>query len=519
MSNSRSPWLHELFELPAEIIDRFCQIVFDNARLFAVAVNPAGRILYVNRHLALTLGRTPESLVGAPVDEFIPTEARAEIRDVLERLLAAGEPRHATSPIQRSDGEVRMVEWDNAVLRGGDDQPLYVLSFGNDVTEREQANLELSGSLNRYHNILDHAVDPIVTIDQQGLIQSFNRAAERAFGWQASELLGKNVSLLMDSPDAERHDGYIQRYVEGAPARIIGIGREVMGRRKDGTLFPLHLGVSETRELNGARLFTGICQDLTERKRVEEALRRAHSELQEANDRVLEEQAKQFRAEKLSSIGLLASGMAHEINNPLMGIISCVKALREGTVSAERREDYFEAVRDGLERIQLTVRSVLDYARQRAPAPENVAPIELIEACLRLLAPAIRKKDLAVDTRVPDVDLMLHADRSQLMQALTNLILNAIYALPPQGHIAVSAERVGQRIGLTVTDDGPGIPAEVVKKVCDPFFTTKPIGEGTGLGLAVTLEIARAHRGDLEIHSSPGQGTRVTLWLPMRGRR
>ncbi len=365
-------------------------------------------------------------------------------------------------------------------------------------------------------SVLDHAVDPIITIDEQGVIQSFNRAAERVFGWKASELLGKNVSALMDAPDAELHDGYIRRYLDGAPAKIIGIGREVRGRRKDGTLFPLHLGVSEIREPSGARLFAGICQDLTERKRVEEALRRAHTELQEANDRVLEEQAKQFRAEKLSSIGLLASGMAHEINNPLMGIISCVKALREGMVSAERREDYFEAVRDGLERIQLTVRSVLDYARQRAPAPESVAPIELIEACLRLLAPAIRKKDLAVDTRVPDADLMLHADRSQLMQALTNLLLNAIYALPAHGHITVSAERVGQRIGLTVADDGPGIPAEVAKKVCDPFFTTKPIGEGTGLGLAVTLEIARAHRGDLEIHSQPGEGTRVTLWVPIR---
>ncbi len=516
MSNARSPWLHDLFELPSEIVDRFCQLVFDNARLFAVAVNPRGEILYVNRHLAMTLDRTPESLVGCPAEEVIPPDAHTEIRGILESLLTTGEPRHVTSPIQVANGEVRMVEWDNAVLRGNDDEPLYVLSFGNDVTERELANLELRASLNRYHNILDHAVDPIVTIDQRGVIQSFNRAAERAFGWHADELMGSNVSVLMDAADAEHHDSYIERYLAGDPAKIIGIGREVRGRRKDGTLFPLYLGVSEIREANGARLFAGICQDLSERKRVEEALRRAHTELQEANDRVLEEQAKQFRAEKLSSIGLLASGMAHEINNPLMGIISCVKALREGTVTAERREDYFEAVRDGLERIQLTVRSVLDYARQRAPAPESVAPIELIEGCLRLLAPAIRKKDLVVDTRVPDADLMLHADRSQLMQALTNLLLNAIYALPVHGHITVSAERVGQRIGLTVADDGPGIPAEVAKKVCDPFFTTKPIGEGTGLGLAVTLEIARAHRGDLEIQSQPGEGTRVTLWVPIR---
>ena len=194
-----------------------------------------------------------------------------------------------------------------------------------------------------------------------------------------------------------------------------------------------------------------------------------------------------------------------------------MKALREGSINTERREDYFEAVRDGLERIQMTVRSLLDYSRQRPPSPEAIAPIELIDACLRLLSPAIRKKDLQITTRVHDPALMLFADRSQLMQALANLMLNAIYALSPRGHIVVSAERIGERVALSVADDGPGIEPEVLHKVCDPFFTTKPIGEGTGLGLAVTLGIARAHRGDLEIKSTVGQGTEVILWLPVHG--
>lgn len=500
-------------------MDRFCQTVLDNARLFAVALDPGGRVVYANRRVTELVGRTPDELVGEDwFALFVPEDQRGGLRETFAGLLATGEPRHYSNTILGTEGHQRLVEWDNAVLRDPRGAPLYVLSFGNDVTERQQTSDELRRSVERHQNILDHAVNGVVTIDQQGIVQEFNRAAERIFGWKATEVIGQNVSVLMPSPDREQHDEYLRRYVSGGPARIIGAGREVLALRRDGTVFPLFLGVSETREPDDTRLFTAVCQDLTERKLAEQALRRAHRELQEANDRLLEEQAKQLRAEKLSSIGLLASGMAHEINNPLMGIISCVKALREGSINTDRREDYFEAVRDGLERIQMTVRSLLDYARQRPPAPEAIAPIELIDACLRLLSPAIRKKDLQITTRVHDPALMLFADRSQLMQALANLVLNAIYALSPRGHIVVSAERIGERVALSVADDGPGIEPEVMHKVCDPFFTTKPIGEGTGLGLAVTLGIARAHKGDLEIKSIVGQGTEVVLWLPVHGR-
>ncbi|MBK7977495.1 MAG: PAS domain S-box protein [Deltaproteobacteria bacterium] len=518
MPNTKPPALHHLFDLPPGVMDRFCQTVLDNARLFAVALEPGGRVVFANRRLADLMGRAGESLVGEDwLALFVPEEHRSEVRAVMARLLESDEPRHHSNAVQGADGRQRLVEWDNAVLRDPKGAPLYLLSFGNDVTDRQQASEELRRSVARHQNILDHAVNGVVTIDQQGLVQEFNRAAVRIFGWKVPEIIGQNVSVLMPSPDREQHDEYIRRYVSGGPPRIIGAGREVLALRRDGTVFPLFLGVSETREPDGSRLFTAVCQDLTERKLGEQALRRAHRELQDANDRLLEEQAKQLRAEKLSSIGLLASGMAHEINNPLMGIISCVKALREGSINTERREDYFEAVRDGLERIQMTVRSLLDYSRQRPPSPEAIAPIELIDACLRLLSPAIRKKDLQITTRVHDPALMLFADRSQLMQALANLMLNAIYALSPRGHIVVSAERIGERVALSVADDGPGIEPEVLHKVCDPFFTTKPIGEGTGLGLAVTLGIARAHRGDLEIKSTVGQGTEVILWLPVHG--
>lgn len=244
------------------------------------------------------------------------------------------------------------------------------------------------------------------------------------------------------------------------------------------------------------------------------ALRQARDELAEANRRLVEEQAKLIHAEKLSSIGLLAAGVAHEINNPLTGVIGCVKALREGSVAPERREEYFEAVRDGLERIAGTVRSLLDFARQRPPAPSALDAAELVDGCLRLLLPLERKKDVAVANRIAAGEVRVEADRAQLMQALVNVLVNAIQAVPAGGEIAVSARPDGARVGLRIEDNGVGIPRELLGRVGDPFFTTKPEGEGTGLGLAITQNILRAHGGEVAIESEPGKGTAVTLWLP-----
>jgi signal transduction histidine kinase len=252
-----------------------------------------------------------------------------------------------------------------------------------------------------------------------------------------------------------------------------------------------------------------------ERARLE-ALREARDRLAEVNRQLVDEQAKLIQAEKLSSIGLLASGVAHEINNPLSGVMGCCKALREGSVEGERRDEYFEAVQDGLERIRGTVQSLLDFARQRPPAPTDQDAAEVVASCIRLLQPLERKKDLSVKSHIATGEVVVEADRTQLMQALVNVLMNSIQAAPRGGVIAVRARPEEARVGIRIEDNGGGIPPEVLSKVCDPFFTTKPEGEGTGLGLAITLGIARAHGGDLAIESELGKGTAVTLWLPRR---
>lgn len=243
------------------------------------------------------------------------------------------------------------------------------------------------------------------------------------------------------------------------------------------------------------------------------ALEAAHRNLEALNRELVREREQTLQAEKLSSIGLLASGVAHEINNPLSGIMACLKALERESLPAERRAVYFQTAKDGLERISQTVRGLLDYARQSPPRVTDMNACELMAGCIRLVEPEARKKQVTFDVHCPSED-HVSGDRRQLMQAYINLLLNATYAAPEGTQVKARIDARKGYTGLSVVDSGPGMSEEVVMKACDPFFTTKPEGTGTGLGLAVTYRIAEAHGGELEIDSQVGQGTRVTLWLP-----
>jgi signal transduction histidine kinase len=253
-----------------------------------------------------------------------------------------------------------------------------------------------------------------------------------------------------------------------------------------------------------------------ERKRVD-ALGRARDRLDAAEQEIVEKKAQLHHAEELSSLGLLAAGVAHEVNNPLSGVLACVKALRDQNVPAERQAEYFETVIDGLERIRRTVQGLLHLTRRRNLDPMSVDTREVVGSCLRLVESNIQEKRLRVTLQVAPGAEQIHADRAQLSEAILNLLMNAIHAAPEGGEVAVTALTDAGRVGIHVHDDGPGIPEEVLGRVCDPFFTTKPPGEGTGLGLAITLGITRAHGGDLAIESNRHGGTSVTIWLPERG--
>lgn len=390
-----------------------------------------------------------------------------------------------------------------------------------------------------FEHVFEFTPDPLVVVADDGKIAQVNVAAETVFGWPRSELEGQYVEVLVPPEVEPRHAQLRNSYWLAPRERRLGLGMELSARRRDGTLVPVEIALRPIT-VGRRRFVLALVRDISERKHTELELRRSHATLEQrvqertaelsaavqrlqaeveerelAQRQLAEEQAKLIQAEKLSSIGMLASGVAHEINNPLSGMKSCLRALRKNRVPEAKRDQYFDTVEDALERMGATVRGLLDYARQRAPRSETLDVADVACASLRLLEPVARKRRVTTSCQTEEGAARVRADRAQVMQALVNVVMNAIQATPEGGEVTIAADlsRDGMR-GIRVDDTGPGIPAQLRARVCDPFFTTKPEGEGTGLGMAVTLGIAKAQGGELELGDSARGGASVTLWLP-----
>lgn len=225
---------------------------------------------------------------------------------------------------------------------------------------------------------------------------------------------------------------------------------------------------------------------------------------------------KAMTTERLAALGSLVAGVSHEVNNPLAGLKNCVHALRLEDTDAATRAEYLELMDDGLDRIRDVVRRLLEFGRPRPLELVRVSPRDLADEVRRLVGSVLRRRLIEIDTLCdPDAGgVEVSADPRQVGQALLNLVLNAAYVTPDSGRITVRVRRRPGRAGIAVIDAGPGIPDAIRGRILDPFFSTKPEGEGTGLGLSVTRAIVDSHRGELEFECPPGGGTIATIWLP-----
>jgi two-component system, LuxR family, sensor kinase FixL len=378
----------------------------------------------------------------------------------------------------------------------------------------------------RLRALLEAAVDAIISIDERGIIQMVNPAAERLFGYAASEMVGRNVNILMPAPYQAEHDAYIARYLATGQKKIIGIGREVVGRRKDGTTFPMDLSVAEAR-CGGERLFVGILRDVSERKRAEEALRetnaalqRTVAELQAKNEEVRAMTQQLWQAAKLASVGELAASIAHELNNPLATVQLRVESVLARTPAADPRRRSLEVVDQEARRMGELVANLLQFSRRGEEQVSTVdVPAELGKA-LDLVHHQLRKRQVAVVQQIAPDTPVIFADRQKLRQVFLNLLTNASDAMPQGGTLSLSTTPAALEEGrpgvrIEVADTGAGIPPELLGKVMDPFFTTKEEGHGTGLGLAICRRIAREHKGHIAISSEFGKGTTVSVVLPV----
>jgi len=336
--------------------------------------------------------------------------------------------------------------------------------------------------------IFDSAVDGIIVIDARGTVERFNPSAERLFGYAADEVIGRNVSMLMPSPHRDEHDQYLDHYQTTGERKVIGIGREVVGRRKGGSTFPLHLSVSEM-DVPGGRKFAGILHDLTERVTLEERLRDQTA---------------------LARLGEMAAVIAHEVKNPLAGVRGAIEVIGKRLPAESRDKGVVKEIIARIDGLNDMMKDLLLFARPPQPRPALVDVVPLLRMTASLITEDVSLKDLRIDVGGGAPPLM--ADAELLKVVFHNLIVNGAHAMHGAGIVHVSVKSVAPFCEIAVRDAGPGIPLEIRQKIFTPFFTTK--SRGSGLGLPTAKRFVEAHHGLIAVDCPTGGGTTVTVQLP-----
>ncbi|WP_296069959.1 PAS domain-containing sensor histidine kinase [uncultured Agrobacterium sp.] len=442
--------------------------------------------------------------VGKNVHHLLFTEFPLPLTELRKRVAQEGSwsgevvHRHKT-------GQKLLVATRWVLVDIGGDQPPVVVQTNNDVTDLKRMQDELARREAHLLSILQTIPDAMVVIDAAGIVSSFSAAAERLFGYDANDVVGHNVRMLMPDPDRTAHDSYIARYLSTGERRIIGYGRVVTGQRKDGSHFPMELSVGEA-VANGNRIFTGFIRDLTSRQKIEEELR---------------------QAQKMEAIGQLTGGLAHDFNN-LLTVISGNLEMAESRIG-DRDVRYLlrEAQAAAEDGAKLTSQ-LLAFGRRQSLNPRQSDIAELVGVITDLLRRTLGEA-IEFKTVVSGSHNEALVDGSQLQNALLNLVINARDAMPKGGRLTIEISRVkldtdyarmypnlkpGNYVQISVTDTGTGMTPEVKEKAFEPFFTTKDVGAGSGLGLSMVYGFARQSGGNVQLYSEQGQGTSVRIFLP-----
>jgi two-component system sensor kinase FixL len=456
-----------------------------------IVIDSRGSVESINPAAERLFGYSESEVVGRNVSMLMPTPFHEEHNGYLERYLSTG---HAA--IIGTGREVRGRRKDGSLF------PLH-LSVGemmvdgerkftgvlHDLTQRVQLEEQLRASEAKWRAVIESAIDGIIVIDARGTIEAFNPAAAQMFGYGEQEVVGQNVKMLMPAPYHDEHDGYLSRYLTSGEPRVIGSGRDVTGRRKDGTTFPLHLSVGETIT-DGARRFTGILHDLTERVALEEQLREQSA---------------------LAKLGEMAAVIAHEVKNPLAGIRGAVQVIGGRLPPGNTDAPMMKEIVLRIDSLDAMMKELLLFARPPQPKRAPTEIVALMQATIDLLKRDRAVRDIAIE--LAGAAPPITADAEMLKMVFQNLLINGAHAMDGRGTIRVAIGAAGAGCTIAISDSGPGIPAAVRDKIFMPFFTTK--ARGTGLGLPTAKRFIEAHHGTISITCPPAGGTTVLVSLPL----
>lgn len=479
--------------------------------VYQYRVTPQGtdNFMYVSQGIKDVFGYTAEELlddINLGWGVIIPEDAQ-RLRDTTRVSGETMEPWAQDFRVNLKDGQSKWIMGRSIPSHVQDDGSIFWSGIFIDITDKVKTEEDLHESESRLRAILENAPDGIIITNEQGTIASLNPAAQRMFGYTAQEVVGRNMADLFQPPEERAHEPSTTDDSTNHRPRL-DIGREGIGLRKDGTTFPFEAAVGEIKLDEDRRILTTLLRDVTDRNQAEEENRRLEAELRQA--------------QKLEAIGAFTSGIAHDFGN-LLGAITSYVDLTKTIV-----QDNDEAVQrlNTIDRVATHARdltqSLLKIARkttnEKIPVNLNELTVDSASLFRRLFPSSIK-----IVQQVPKEPIgWVLGDTTGLQQVLINLALNARDAMMPNGgRLSISlairepaTHHERKEVILTVQDTGTGIVKENLTDVLEPFFTSKPRGQGTGLGLLVVQRIVEDHGGQVDLDSKPGQGTRFTVSLP-----
>lgn len=430
---------------------------------------------------------------------------RERVESAIKRLSESGGGLDVSFKVAGSSGSGQWIRARAGLIRDEAGAARRLSGILVDIDEEKQVEEALRTRETHLRSILQTIPDAMIVIDGRGIMHLFSTAAERLFGWSEHEAIGQNVSILMPEPDRTRHDSYIARYRTTNDPHIIGIGRIVTGKRRDGTTFPMHLSIGEM-ESAGEPYFTGFVRDLTEHQQTQARLQELQSEL--------------VHVSRLTAMGEMASALAHELNQPLAAISNYMKGSRRllagsSDPNTPKVESALDRAAEQALRAGQIIRRLRDFV-SRGESEKRVESLsKLIEEAGALGLAGAREQNVQLRFSLdPDADLVL-ADRVQIQQVLVNLFRNALEAMAqsPRRVLIVANTRVADdMIEVEVSDTGSGFQDDVIPNLFQTFFTTKDTG--MGVGLSISRSIIEAHGGRMWAESNASGGATFRFTLP-----
>ncbi|PCI46921.1 MAG: hybrid sensor histidine kinase/response regulator [Alphaproteobacteria bacterium] len=487
------------------LFDSGAKKIINAVTALIIVLDEKGRIIFFNHACELLTGYDFQEVAGRYVWDFLlhPDEIEAT-KKIFFNLALQKISNTNTNYWVNKQGDSHLISWSNTVIRSAETNELYVVGTGVDISKHSAMADLLSEREAKFKAIFESANDGIIITDRNGKIEQVNFTATKLFGYNLSELHGKNVKILIPEQDHDRHDEYIQKYNKTGQKNILDTGREVIGLRKDKSVFPLYLSLTEvTYDDSGG--FVAMIHDLTERNKYLEEI---------------------HQAQKMEALGQLTGGLAHDFNNLLTVILGDLEMLHNSVSSREGKELLDDAIMNVDFGAQLIER-LLAFGRRQSLSPKIININRLSSVMYNMLRRTIGE-DIDIEENFTERIWPVCADPGLVENAILNLVFNARDALPEGGRIILKTENYiadpvkkavpdlaeGPYVKFSVCDNGTGMSPQVLKRICEPFFTTKAAGSGTGLGLSMVYGFVKQSGGNIHISSELGKGTIVAIYLP-----